>query len=163
MSLQETIPPPPPLPPRKLLSLWHLPRGSCLLYFTCHMALTPELSWMFFHSTRSARRWESCWVPPCGWTNIACHSAAFHRLLLCRVAEPTCQLTVSCAKYLFCIFLGSSLTIPSNNDIGIIRLGCPKNVDGVELFEERVDHPVDHQFLKIPQRLKKKVLIRIPL
>lgn len=115
-----------------------------LLYFTCHMALTPELSWMFFHSTRSARCWESCWVPPCGWTNIACHSAAFRRLLLCRVAAPTCQLTVSCAKHLFYLFfLGSSLTIPSNNDVGIVRLGCPKNVDGVE---ERVDHPVDHQF-----------------
>lgn len=34
------------------------------------MVITAEPSWTFFHPIRSARHSESCWVPPCGETDI---------------------------------------------------------------------------------------------
>lgn len=85
-----------------LCAMSHPSQRKSLLYFTCHMLVTPELSSMFFHPTHSARRSESCWVPPCGWTNIAHHVATFCSLLLYRVTAPMFQLSVlrvSCAAY----------------------------------------------------------------
>lgn len=63
------------------------------------MVITPELSRIFCHSTRSASRSESCWVPPCGGTNIAHHGAVLYRLLLQRVTVARFQLmgaAISC-------------------------------------------------------------------
>lgn len=52
-----------------LSALPHQSLSVSFLYSTCHMVVTAEPSWTFLHPTCSARRSESCWVPPCGGNN----------------------------------------------------------------------------------------------